>query len=114
LGKDDFFPDIIRNLPEADIPVQGLHAYLFQGENQQIIFMAFDKDAEIPEHSHAAQWGAVLDGQIEFTIAGKKSLFRKGDSYFIPKGVRHSAKIKSGYKDITLFDQKGRYSAKQA
>ncbi len=111
--KEDIFPDIITNLPEADIPIEGVDAYLFQGENQQILFMSFKKDAEISEHSHEAQWGVVLDGEIELTIDGKKYIFKKGDTYFIPKDVVHSAKIKKGYKDITLFNQKDRYRVKQ-
>jgi len=110
--KESFFPEIITKLPGAQIPVPGLRSHLFQGENQQIVFMSFEKDAEIPGHSHRAQWGVVLDGEIELTTAGRKQIFNKGDTYFIPEGARHSAKIKAGYKDLTFFDQKDRYKAK--
>ncbi|EKD96562.1 MAG: hypothetical protein ACD_23C01400G0008 [uncultured bacterium] len=108
------FPDIITKLPQADIPIENLKAFLVQGENQQILFMEFDKDTEVAEHSHEAQWGIVLDGEIELNINNKKHLFGKGDTYFIPKGINHSAKIKQGYKDITLFDQKDRYKKKSS
>ena len=107
-----FFPGIIEDLPEADIPIKGLYAYLLQGENQQVIFMRFNNDVEVPEHSHAAQWGVVLDGEIEMTINNIENTFKKGDTYFIPKDVPHSAKIKAGYKDLTVFNQKDRYKAK--
>jgi len=112
MPKEDFFPEIITNLPEADIPIKGLHSHLFQGENQQLIFMSFENDVEVPEHSHEAQWGVVLDGEIELTIDGKDYTFTKGDTYFIPKHVKHSARIRKGYKDLTLFNQKDRYKAK--
>jgi len=112
MPKENFFPEIIATLPEADIPIQGVHSHLFQGENQQFVFMSFENDVEVPEHSHEAQWGVVLDGEIELTIDGKKYTFTKGDTYFIPKDVKHSAKIKKGYKDLTLFNQKDRYKAK--
>jgi quercetin dioxygenase-like cupin family protein len=112
MQKEKFFPEIIEGLPEADIPVDGLNSHLFQGEHQQIIFMSFDKDAEIPLHSHKAQWGVVLDGEIELNIGGKEFTFRKGDTYFIPEGIEHSAKIYKGYKDLTLFDQMDRYKIK--
>ena len=36
---DKFFPEIITTLPNADIPIQGLGSHLFQGEDQQILFM---------------------------------------------------------------------------
>ncbi len=106
------FPDIITTLPEADIPIEGIRAYLLQGEDQQVIFMVFERDVEVPEHAHEAQWGVVLDGEIDVTIRGVTRTCRKGDSYFIPENVLHSAKVKKGYKDITLFNQRDRYKAK--
>jgi len=112
MQDDTLFPDIISDLPRADIPLEGLNAYLLQGMNQQVIFMSFEKDAEVPEHSHEAQWGVVLDGEIELTIGGKKQIYKKGDIYFIPRNVPHSARIKAGFKDITLFNQKDRYKPK--
>jgi len=112
MSEENFFPDIIAKLPKADIGIEGVDAYLFQGEKQQILFMNFKKDVEIPEHSHEAQWGVILDGEIELTIEGEKYVLKKGDTYFIPKGVKHSARIKKGYKDITLFNQKDRYKVK--
>jgi quercetin dioxygenase-like cupin family protein len=54
----------------------------------------------------------VLDGEIELTIDRKTFNFKRGDTYFIPEGVTHSAKIRKGYKDLTLFDQKDRYKEK--
>ena len=112
MQKDPFFPEIITKLPEAQIPLEGLRSYLFQGENQQFVFMSFENDVEVPEHSHEAQWGVVLDGEIELTIGDKTRTYRRGDTYFIPRGVKHGARIKKGYKDLTLFDQRDRYKVK--
>jgi len=106
------FPGIIDRHPEADIPIPGLTSRLIQAGDQQFVFMAFAEDAVIPVHSHNAQWGVVLDGEIELTINGKIKHLKKGDSYFIEKGVPHSARISEGYKDLTLFDQPDRYKKK--
>lgn len=106
------FPEIISNLPKADIPIKGLSAFLFQGEEQQILFMEFSEDTAVPEHSHEAQWGTVLAGEIELIIEGEKSVLHSGESYFIPANAKHSAMIRAGYKDITIFNQKDRYLAK--
>ena len=65
-----FFPEPILNLPKADIPIDGLIAYLTQGINHQILFMEFGKNAEIPEHSHEAQWGIILKGKIDLNMNG--------------------------------------------
>jgi quercetin dioxygenase-like cupin family protein len=108
LTKD--FPDIIRNLPRTNIGVQGVDAWLLQGENQQMVFMDFHEDVEVPEHSHEAQWCAVLDGTMELTLKEQAVVLTKGDSYFIREGAPHSARIRKGYKDVTLFNQKDRYS----
>ncbi len=108
----EIFPGPVLDLPEADIPVDGLKAYIAQGEHFQILYMEFEKEAIIEEHSHESQWGVVLEGQIDLTIDGKELVFRKGDRYFIPKGVQHSAKIYRGYADITYFNQKDRYKCK--
>ena len=106
------FPKPIIELPKADIQIDGLKAYLAQENNNQILFMEFDKDIEISTHKHEAQWGIVLEGEIELIIDGKKEKYRKGDRYFIPKGVEHSAKIYAGYSDITFFNEKDRYQTK--
>jgi quercetin dioxygenase-like cupin family protein len=108
----EIFPEPIRNLPEADVPIKGVRAYLSQSENHQIIFMEFSEDVEVPEHSHESQWGIVLEGRIDMIIDGIEKKYSRGDCYFIPKGIKHSAKIYAGYADITFFNQKDRYNAK--
>ena len=109
----EVFPDPIKNLPEADIPLEGIKAYLSQSDSHQIIFMEFAKEVELPEHSHAAQIGIVLEGKIDLTIGGKKETYSKSDRYYIPEGVVHSGKIYAGYADITFFDEPDRYLRKQ-
>jgi len=108
----EVFPEPIRSLPEADIPLKGIKAYLSQADNHQIIFMEFQKDVDLTEHSHAAQVGIVLEGRIDLVIDGKKRTYMKGDRYYIPEGVEHSGKIYGGYADITFFNEPARYSIK--
>ena len=108
----EIFPDPIKNLPKADIPLKGLTAYLSQSETHQILFMQFEEDIELPEHSHESQCGIVLDGKIDLTVDGVVKTYSKGDRYFIPAGVKHSAKIHAGYADITFFNEKDRYKTK--
>lgn len=110
MKADGFFPDVVTSLPPADIPLDGLTSHLLQCAEHQVIFMNFTRSAEVPEHRHAAQWGVVLDGKIELTINGSSRVYGKGDTYFIPADISHSAKISAGYKDLTLFAQKNRYA----
>ncbi len=108
----EIFPEPIRDLPEADIPLDGLRAYLSQADSHQILFMQFDEDVEIPEHSHESQWGVVLEGRIDLMIEGVERTYTKGDRVFIPKGARHSGKIYAGYADISFFNESDRYKRK--
>jgi len=108
----DVFPEPIRKLPEADIPLDGVRGFLAQGEDHQVLFMEFERDVEVPEHSHGAQWAIVVAGKIEVTIDGARRTCRKGDSYFIPAGTPHSARVEAGYADITFFSNKNRYRQK--
>jgi len=109
----NLFPDPIKKLPEADIPLDGITAYLSQSSDHQLIFMQFEKDVDLPEHSHAAQVGFVLSGSIELIVDDIKNEYRKGDIYYIPENVKHSGKIHAGYADITFFNESDRYKAKK-
>lgn len=107
------FPGPVMKLPPADIPLEGCRAHLLNGAEQQLLFMSFAEDTELPEHSHEAQWGVVLAGKIELTIDGTTQIYQKGDNYFIPAGGPHSGRIYAGYSDITFFDEKDRYKIKE-
>lgn len=106
------FPKPIIELPEADIPLNGVKAYLSQAKNHQIIFMEFEKDVKVPEHSHESQWEIVLDGKVDVWIEGEKNSFIRGDSFFIPKDAKHHAQVYAGYRSIAFFNQKDRYKQK--
>jgi quercetin dioxygenase-like cupin family protein len=107
------FPNMIQNLPEIDIPFDGAKGYLSQGEDYQIIFVEFSKDADIPEHSHKEQWEAVIAGKVDYMSEGEKITYKKGDWFFIPTGQKHSAHVYSGYASIMFFNEKERYKIKK-
>jgi mannose-6-phosphate isomerase-like protein (cupin superfamily) len=112
MNESSIFPEPITRLPLADIPLAGVLGYLSQSDGHQILFMEFSEDVELPEHSHEAQWGVVLEGRMDIAIGGEKLILRKGDRYFIPSGVPHSARVHAGYADITFFNQPDRYRSK--
>ena len=109
---DPVFPGPILLLPEADVPLKGVRAFLSQAKDHQILFMQFAEDVDLPEHSHADQVGFVLEGRIDLTYDGRNHTFVKGDRYHIESGKPHSGKIYAGYADTTFFNQADRYKAK--
>ncbi len=62
------YPDLIKNLPEADIDFKGVRGWISQAKDHQIVFFDIEPIGEISAHSHSAQWGIVIDGEMDLTI----------------------------------------------
>jgi quercetin dioxygenase-like cupin family protein len=106
------FPQIITDLPKAEVKLNNATFYISQAKNHQIIFMEFGSDVNLPKHFHEAQWELVIKGKVDLFIDGEKHTYKKGDQFFIPKGVKHSGKIYAGYTSIAFFNQHDRYTKK--
>lgn len=105
----DRYPEMIKDLPEVDLNLPGVVGNLLQAGDKQVVFFEIEPIGAIPPHSHQAQWGIVVEGEIELTIGGETRTCRKGDSYFIPSGVEHSVVVKSRTRAIDVFDEPDRY-----
>ena len=108
------FPEIVRNLPEADAPLRGIKLWLLQGPTACATFVEAKEDSEVPEHSHGAQWGIVVAGELVLTIGGAMRRYRPGEEYFVPARVAHSAKLRKGVRVIDFFDDPNRYRPRKA
>ena len=106
------YPEMIKSLPEIEIPINGIRGRLLQSKTKQVVFFDIEPVGKMPDHSHCAQWGIMLAGEMELAIAGQTKIYRKGDSYFIPEGVIHSANFLSHVNVIDVFDDANRYSIK--
>ena len=108
------FPEFVTSLPEADIPFPGVRGWISQAAGHQIIFMDIDPIGEVAPHRHGAQWGIVVEGEMELTIGGVTKRYRAGDSYLIPANVEHGATFLSRVRVIDVFADAGRYRARQS
>jgi quercetin dioxygenase-like cupin family protein len=109
---NDFYPEIIMNLPDIDISIEGVRGKLLQASDHQLAFFDIDPTAKVPVHSHAAQFGVMLEGEMDLTIGGETRTVKKGDTYFIPEEVLHSAVFRTRVLALDLFAEPARYQAK--
>lgn len=105
------FPDFIKNFPALDIPFPEdvVTSHAIRSEAGLVVFFEFHKDMVLPPHSHLAQWGTLVDGEIEFTIGGETKTLGPGAVWDIPSGTEHGAVIKAGSKAIDVFEEPDRY-----
>ena len=109
------FPEVITRLPEADIQLKGVRAWILQGEEQQLVFFKMESSAKVPEHSHDyPQWGIMIEGKMELIIDGKARICEKGDEYVIPAQAKHYARFLTESRVIDFFSEKNRYRPKPA
>lgn len=64
------------------------------GDEMMLSFVHFEyAGAEVPTHTHPhEQMGVGLEGEFELVIDGDARVVRKGDSYWMPSNVPHSAR----------------------
>jgi quercetin dioxygenase-like cupin family protein len=106
------YPELIESLPDVDVAVEGVRGKLLQAAHRQVVFFEIAPIGAIPRHTHGAQWGIVVEGEMELTIGGETKTYHAGDSYFIPAGVEHGATFKTHFKAIDVFEEPDRYAAR--
>ncbi len=106
------FAGWIRNLSEVDVPFDGLDGRLLSSPHGQAVFFRAEEEVEVPPHSHGAQRGIVVAGELELTISGETGTYEPGDTYDIGAGEEHSARLAKGSCVIDVFQDPDRYESK--
>jgi quercetin dioxygenase-like cupin family protein len=102
----------IQALPQVDTPFTGLEGWLLSSPEGQTVFFRAEEDLEVPSHSHGAQWGIVVTGTLHLTIDGDSKEYEPGETYDIPAGAEHAARLEAGSCVIDVFQDPDRYSPK--
>ncbi|MEJ7819809.1 MAG: cupin domain-containing protein [Rubrobacteraceae bacterium] len=102
----------IQSLPQVDTPFTGLEGRLLSSPHGQTVFFRAEEEFEVPPHSHGAQWGIVVTGRLHLTIDGESKVYEPGETYDIPAGAEHSARLEAGACVIDVFQDPDRYSPK--
>ncbi len=107
----DLFPEFIHTLPTVEKPIVPLLGWLLQSDQVVAMFYELPEGADLPEHTHGAQWGVVLRGRVDFVVDGIVVTCHQGDTYSIPAGAPHSAFMHAGTAGIDVFADADRYRA---
>jgi quercetin dioxygenase-like cupin family protein len=113
MSDPEHFPEFLRALPMVDSPLASLRGWMLRTDQALAMFYEIPDGVEVPEHAHAAQWGVVLEGSVEFTIGGETRTYRRGDTYYVPDSVAHSAVIHPGFVGIDVFADADRYRPRE-
>ena len=110
------YPDFIQNFPALDLPFSEdiIQSRAVRSDAGLVVFFTFLQDFDLPEHAHLAQGGLLVSGEIELTIGGQAKSYRPGETWNIPAGVPHSARIKAGTCLMDVFEEPDRYPLKAA
>ena len=107
------FPDLVRGLPEIDVPVAGVTGWLLQGKERQLVFLDIEAGVAVPPHRHGEQWGLVIQGEMDLTVGGVTRRVGPGDWYHIPDQVEHGAVFLTRVQAMDFFADRDRYRPKR-
>ncbi len=81
-----------KDVPNVEI-MPGFNARFHHSEQLTFGPVTIEAGAELPEHSHVnEQFTKVLEGRLEFTIAGETKILEAGMVAHMPPHTPHSAK----------------------
>lgn len=82
----------------------GFRAKFLHSERMTMGSWEIEAGMELPEHVHEhEQISLLLDGEIEFTMAGETRMLQAGDVVITPSNVVHSGKAITDCKVIDVF-----------
>ena len=82
-----------RDLPLFDRS-PGAKGRVLQTDNATLIVFDLDAKTVVETHKHdVEQFGVVVKGSLAMAIAGEQRILTPGDTYRIPAGAAHGARV---------------------
>lgn len=83
---------------------EGINAALHHSNQATFAHVVLDANIQVPEHSHVhEQWTHVIEGSLEFNLAGEIKILTSGMAAFMPSNILHSAMALTSCKVIDCF-----------
>lgn len=108
------YPAFIEAFPALDLPLleTAVKSHAIRSEAGLVVFFDFLEDVTLPPHSHLAQWGILVAGEVAITIDGTRTTYRPGEAWDLAAGVVHAVEIRAGSRAIDVFEEPDRYPFK--
>jgi quercetin dioxygenase-like cupin family protein len=82
-----------RDLPTIE-PAAGVHGRVVHAEHATLVVFDLAPKTVIETHKHdVEQFGVVVKGSLAMVIAGEQRILTPGDTYRIPAGAAHGARV---------------------
>ena len=110
---EESYPDCIMSLPKAKISLLGVQGWVAQGEEFQMVFFEIELIGSIPPHSHKAQFGIVLEGEMMLKIVDEISTseMKRGEFFYCVECDEHFHADINASRNIIHVQQKKMSSA---
>ncbi len=107
--EQTIWPKEILSLPQVEFHVAGVTGHSISNAEKQVTFFRFDEGTTVPDHSHGAQWGYLVQGEMTLEIDGCTELFEAGDIYYVPGGKKHRTSFSKESYVIDMGDDPKRF-----
>ena len=106
---EGLLPREVLALPKVEMPIDGVTGFALNDDEKQVVFFVFEEGVSFPDHSHCAQRGTVLSGEMVLEIEGRTNYYQTGDHYHVPEGVNHRASFSKPTLVVDMSDAPDRY-----
>ena len=91
-----------RDLPTVE-PHPGVKGRVVQGEHATLVVYEYAPKTIVETHKHdVEQFGVLVKGSLAMVVAGEQRILTPGDSFRIPPGTAHGARV---FEEITQVVQ---------
>ena len=103
------YPAFFDKLSKLSIPAEIARAWVMT-DRAQVLFYEVVEGSRSDDLAEGAEWGLILEGQVDITIDGETTSYHKGDTYLIPGGVPNHKVNHPGVIGIDVFEQSDRFT----
>lgn len=101
MSLEDYYPELIRNLPDFS---GRFTATRLEAKNCEVLFATYPAGTVIEPHHHETEnVGIITKGELLLTMDGKTETISAGEWYHVPANREHAAEFRSDTAEIEFW-----------